>query len=198
MKMLRMLVLSFLCLTIVTGLFYPLSLVVLANRLFPWEATGSLLMRDGAIVGSRHIGQYFQDERYFWGRPSATTGYPYNSMASGGSNLAWSNPKLLERIRKTVDDLAQTVHAPYAIPIDWVTTSGSGLDPDVSLQAALYQVPRVAQKRSIAPEHLALLVYQCTQPRFLGLFGEPAVNVLQLNLALDEWEKNHGKQTQQS
>jgi K+-transporting ATPase ATPase C chain len=182
-------------LTLITGLFYPLAMTGFAQVLFPTQAQGSLIMRDGKVVGSSMIGQSFNDPKYFHGRPSATVApdpqdssktveVPYNTANSGGSNLGPTSKALSERITAEVERLkAENPSAP--VPIDLVTTSGSGLDPDISPDAAYFQVPRVAQARGLPPERLRALVESQVQGRALGLFGEPRVNVLKLNLALD-------------
>jgi K+-transporting ATPase ATPase C chain len=173
-------------LTALTGLVYPLSVTGLARAVFPRQAGGSLVVSGGAVVGSSLIGQPFDEDRYFWGRPSATTPAPYNASASTGSNLGPSNPALreaiaarLERLRKADPD------NPAPVPVDLVTASASGLDPHLSPAAALYQVPRVARARRLPAPQVQALVRAHVEPRTLGLLGEPRVNVLRLNLALD-------------
>lgn len=169
-----------------TGLLYPLVVTVIAQTLFPGEATGSLITRDGKAVGSRLIGQPFSDPKYFWGRLSATAPFPYNAAASSGSNLGPLNQGLREasvaRIKalRTADPLN-----PAPVPMDLVTASGSGLDPHISIAAALYQAPRVARTRALNVKAVEALIDEATTRRALGLFGEPVVNVLELNLALD-------------
>jgi K+-transporting ATPase ATPase C chain len=172
--------------TLLTGVFYPLLITGIAQAFFPHQANGSLIILNGRVVGSQLIGQPFDDPRYFWGRLSATRPYPYNAAASGGSNLGPTNPALLGEVLTRIADLkaaSPTNTAP--IPVDLVTASGSGLDPDISLAAALYQVPRVAKARGLSAETLQALVKQYTQGRQFGILGEPRVNVLELNLALD-------------
>jgi potassium-transporting ATPase KdpC subunit len=173
-------------LTALTGLVYPLSVTGLARAVFPRQAGGSLVVSGGAVVGSSLIGQPFDEDRYFWGRPSATAPAPYNAAASTGSNLGPSNPALreaiaarLERLRKADPD------NPAPVPVDLVTSSASGLDPHLSPAAALYQVPRVARARGLPAARVEALVRAHVEPRTLGLLGEPRVNVLRLNLALD-------------
>jgi K+-transporting ATPase ATPase C chain len=176
----------FLLLTLLTGLLYPLLVTGLAQLLFPHQAAGSIVMRNGGAVGSRLIGQTFSDPRHFWSRPSATTPQPYNGTASTGSNLGPLNPQLTDAIKTRIAAVRAadpTNSAP--VPIDLVTASGSGLDPEISLAAANYQAARVARARGLAPEHVQALIAQHTEGRLLGVIGEPRVNVLELNLALD-------------
>jgi K+-transporting ATPase ATPase C chain len=182
-------------LTVITGLVYPLVMTGIAGTLFPYQAQGSLIEKDGKVVGSALIGQVFVSDKYFHGRPSATNApdpkdstktidAPYNAQNSGGSNLGPTNKALIDRINGDVAKLkAENPSAP--VPIDLVTTSASGLDPDISPDAAIFQVPRVAKARNMAEERVRALVADHTEGRTLGLLGEPRVNVLELNLALD-------------
>jgi potassium-transporting ATPase KdpC subunit len=182
-------------LTLITGLAYPLAMTALAGVIFPNQAEGSLIEKDGKVVGSALIGQEFKDDKYFHGRPSATTApdpndstktvpAPYNAANSGGSNLGPTSKALADRVTADVDKL-KAENAGSSVPVDLVTTSASGLDPDISPEGALFQVPRVAKARNMPEERVRELVAQTTQGRLAGLLGEPRVNVLALNLALD-------------
>lgn len=176
----------FVLLTVVTGLIYPLLVTGIAKVAFPEAAGGSLVVRDGKTVGSRLIGQNFTDPRYFWGRPSATSPMPYNAAASGGSNLGPLNPALSDAVKARIARLkAADPENTRPIPADLVTASASGLDPQISPSAAVYQIERVAKARKIDPGIVNALVAQYTDARQWGIFGEPRVNVLELNLALD-------------
>jgi len=173
--------------TILVGIVYPLVITAVAKVAFPRQAAGSLLYRDGKLVGSALIGQNFSDPRYFWGRPSATTPQPYNGVGSTGSNLGPLNPALIDQVKanaKALRDADPENRQP--IPVDLVTTSGSGLDPDITPAAAGFQVPRVAKARNLSEDKVRALVADMTQDRFLGILGEKRVNVLNLNLALDQ------------
>lgn len=177
----------FALLSVVTGLLYPLAVTGLAQALFPWQANGSLIIRDGKVLGSALIGQTFTAPGYFWGRPSATTPGPYNGMASGGSNLAPGNPALLGAVQARVQALRAADPGNTAwVPVDLVSASASGLDPHISVAAANYQAARVARVRGLPLGQVMALVQQHSQDRWLGFLGEPRVSVLALNLALDE------------
>lgn len=183
---LRPAIMLLLLLTALTGIAYPLLVTGVAQVAFPFQAHGSLLVRDGKPVGSVLIGQAFSDPRHFWTRPSATAPQPYNGLASGGSNLGPLNPALTDAIKTRIEALRAADPANEApIPVDLVTASGSGLDPDISVAAANYQAPRVARERGLAPEVVQALVTGHAHQRWLGILGEPRVNVLELNLALD-------------
>lgn len=189
-KQLRIALLSTLVLTALTGVLYPFAITGLAQLLFPKKANGSLIYRDGKAVGSRLIGQPFDDPKYFWSRPSATGPVPYNSAASCGSNLGPTNPALLKAVQGRVDVLRKAdPDNTQPIPVDLVTASGSGLDPHISAAAAAYQAGRVAKARGMPLTIVQELVRKHTQGRFLGLLGEPGVNVLELNLDLDAAQK---------
>lgn len=176
-----------LVMTALTGIAYPLAVTGFAQALFPARAEGSLIVRDGKVVGSRLIGQPFSGPGYFWTRPSATRPQPYNGLDSGGSNLGPLDPALIDAVRARVKALRAADpgdHAP--IPVDLVTSSASGLDPDISLAAAYYQAGRVARARGLEPSRVRALIAARAKGRLLGVIGEPRVNVLELNLALDE------------
>ncbi len=183
-------------LTAITGLIYPLAITGIAGLVFPHQALGSLIERNGHVVGSALIGQNFTSDKYFHGRPSATTApdpndasktvaAPYNAANSGGSNLAPSNKALIDRVQGDIDKLKHDNPAAY-VPADLATTSASGLDPDISPDAAFFQVPRVAKARNLTENRVRQLVVDHIEDRFIGVFGEPRVNVLNLNLALDD------------
>jgi len=172
--------------TIVTGLGYPTLVTFIGQAAFPHQANGSLIERHGVVVGSELIGQPFHDDRYFHGRPSATSRFPYNGAASTGSNQGPLNPALQESIGQRVAAIRRSDPGSARIPVDLVTASGSGLDPHVSPASAFLQAARVARARSLPEERVRALIEEHTEPRTLGILGEPRVNVLLLNLALDE------------
>ena len=170
-----------------TGLLYPALITGLAQIFFPIQANGSQIVKNGEVVGSVLIGQQFDQSQYFWGRPSATSGTPYNASASGGSNYSALNPALVAEVKNRLAELKSAdPQNILPIPVDLVTSSASGLDPDISLEAAAYQANRVAQARNLPLSKVQELIRQYTQPRLLGFLVEPTVNVLQLNLALDQ------------
>ena len=196
LKELRPALILLIALTLLTGLAYPLAITGLAAIIFPYQSHGSLIERDGKVIGSELIGQAFASDRYFHGRPSATTGpdpadpsktvpSPYNAANSMGSNLGPTSKVLADRMRQDADKLkSENPNSP--VPVDLVTTSGSGLDPDISPEAAYFQIPRIAKARSLAEDRVRQLVAASIEERTLGLLGEPTVNVLALNLALDK------------
>jgi K+-transporting ATPase ATPase C chain len=178
--------------TLLTGIAYPLAMTGIAQAIFPFQANGSLIKQSGKVIGSALIGQSFTADKYFHGRPSATTGTdekgntvaaPYNASNSMGSNLGPTSKALVDRVKGDAAKLAPENSAP--IPVDLVTTSASGLDPDITPAAAMFQVPRVAKARHLSQDQLRQMVAEHTEGRFLGVFGEPHINVLTLNLALD-------------
>ncbi len=196
LKEIRPAIILVIVLTLITGLVYPLVMTGIAGVIFPYQAQGSLVEKDGKVVGSALIGQVFATDKYFHGRPSATNApdpkdatktvdAPYNAVNSMGSNYGPTSKALIDRVKASMDELKkENPSAP--VPQDLVTTSGSGLDPDISPEAALFQVPRVAKARNMPEERVRQLVQEHTDGRFLGLLGEPHVNVLLLNLALDQ------------
>ncbi len=186
MSTLRPALVTFAALTLLTGLAYPLLVTGAGRLLFPRQAEGSLLRADGRVLGSRLIGQHTEDPKYFWGRLSATGDYPTNASNSSGSNLAPSNPELVKAAARRIQALRDADPGNTApVPADLVTASSSGLDPHISPAAAAFQAARVARARGMTPERVQELVSRHTEGRFLGLLGEPRVNVLELNLALD-------------
>jgi len=183
----RPLIVIFAVLTVITGLAYPAVMTAIGQAAFHDKADGSLIERNGKLAGSQLIGQQFDAPQYFWGRLSATTPMPYNAQNSGGSNLGPNNPALLDEIKGRLDALkAAGTDMSKPVPVDLVTSSGSGLDPEISPAAAAYQVARVAQARHLAVSDVQALVGRYTVGRQFGVLGEPRVNVLKLNLALDE------------
>lgn len=187
-RIIRNTVMSLLLFTLITGVMYPLVVTGIAHLLFPHQANGSIITMKGRPVGSELIGQQFDDPKYFWGRLSATSPYPYNGGSSSGSNLAASNPDLMKAVQARIDALHAADPANTAkIPVDLVTASGSGLDPHISPAAAEYQAHRVAAVRKIPEADVRNAIAQHAEGRFLGLIGEPVVNVLELNLALNAW-----------
>lgn len=191
--LIRPAVVLFVLLSIITGLIYPLLVTGIGQALFPQQAAGSLIERDGKLIGSRLIGQNFTDPQYFWGRPSATAPQPYNAAASGGSNLGPLNPVLKDAVESRVKALRTADPGnTQPVPIDLVTASASGLDPHISPAAADYQIARVARARGLAPQAVRNLVVQHTEARQWSVFGESRVNVLELNLALDALPAHSG------
>jgi K+-transporting ATPase ATPase C chain len=171
---------------VITGIIYPLFVTGIAQAFFHRQSNGSLIEENGTVVGSELIGQPFNDPKYFWGRLSATALFPYNAAASSGSNYGPSNPALLEAVQARIDALrAVDPDNKAPIPVDLVTSSASGLDPDISIAAANYQIARVARYCGLSEEKVQALVNQCTESRQFGFLGEPRINVLKLNLALD-------------
>jgi len=196
MQHIRPAIVMIVLMTLLTGIAYPFAMTGMAQLLFPWQANGSLIERNGKVVGSAVIGQNFSSAKYFHGRPSATTDTdpndatktipaPYNAANSGGSNLGPTSKALIDRVKADSEQLAAE-NPGQPVPVDLVTTSASGLDPDITPASALFQVPRVAKERNLPEERVRQLVADNTTGRALGIIGEPHVNVLQLNLALDD------------
>jgi len=186
-EQIRPAILSFFILTVITGIIYPLFVTGVAQVFFPRQANGSLIYRGGKPVGSTLIGQPFDDPRYFWGRISATSPMPYNASSSSGSNIGPLNPALIDEVKARIKALQIVDPDNKAlIPVDLVTSSASGLDQHISLAAAYYQVPRIARLRGLSEDMVKNIVKQHVSGRFLRLIGEPVVNVLEVNLALDE------------
>jgi potassium-transporting ATPase KdpC subunit len=196
LREIRPAILILLLLTAITGLAYPLAMTAIAGAIFPKQAQGSLIEKDGKVIGSTLIGQVFTEDKYFHGRPSATTGpdpqdstkttsVPYNASNSGGSNLGPTNKALIDRVKEDVNK-TKAENPAASVPVDLVTTSGSGLDPHISPESALFQVPRVAKARNMSEDQIKHLVQEHTEGRLAGILGEPRVNVLALNLALDK------------
>ena len=186
-KQIKPAVVLFFVLTILLGIVYPLVITGIAQVIFPVQSNGNVIEHNGKVAGSALVGQPFTSANYFWGRPSATSPVPYNAGASSGSNLGPNNPALTDAVKARADALhAADPTNTQLIPVDLVTASGSGLDPDISIAAAEYQVPRIARERNLSEQDVQALVAQQIEPRQFGIFGEPRVNVLSLNLALDD------------
>lgn len=186
LKQFRICLLLFLSLTVLTGILYPTFITAISQLIFPSQANGSLIYKDGMVIGSKLIGQQFDDQKYFWGRLSATSP-PYNAAASSGSNFGPMNPKLMDEVKRRLEKLeAADPQNKLPVPIDLITSSASGLDPHISVAAANYQKSRISRLRGIPENQIDELIATYTSGRFLGLVGEPVVNVLQLNIALDE------------
>ena len=186
LRMIRPAIVLLAVFTLITGIAYPLAVTGVAQLLFPFQANGSIITRDGKPAGSSLIGQPFEGVGYFWGRPSATLPYPYNAAASSGSNLSQSNPGLLERVQARDSLFKDASQDNKTVPVDLLTASGSGLDPHISPVSAEYQVHRVAAERGLDEAWVRALITAYTEGRQFGIFGEPRVNVLRLNLALDK------------
>lgn len=189
LKQLRTSIIAIVVFTVLTGILYPLVVTVIAQLIFPEKANGSFIKKDGKVLGSKLIGQPFSEPKYFWSRPSATVPFAYNAGASSGSNYGPLNQALLDQAKKRIGDLksADSLNT-RPVPVDLATASGSGLDPHISIAAALYQIPRVARERKLSETDVRSLVDRCTESRDLGFLGEPRVNVLELNLAFDSYQ----------
>jgi potassium-transporting ATPase KdpC subunit len=193
LKHLRTSIIAIIVFTCLTGILYPLAVTGLAQLIFPKPANGSMIIKDGKTFGSELIGQRFSDPKYFWSRLSATGPFGYNAASSTGSNFGPLNQAYLDGVKKRIQDLkAVDSLNTQAVPVDLVTASGSGLDPHISVAAALYQLPRVARIRNLKQDQVRSMVMQYTEERQLGFLGEPRVNVLQLNMALDERQNTTG------
>ncbi|HHR6079270.1 TPA: potassium-transporting ATPase subunit KdpC [Providencia alcalifaciens] len=195
MNMFRSSLMILVLLTLVTGIAYPLLVTGLANVIFPTQSMGSLILQDNRVIGSSLIGQSYQNDNYFYGRPSVTAEMPYNALASGGSNLAISNPLLTKEL--TERSVALKQHEPDGgdiLPVDLLTASSSGLDPHISVAAALYQAPRIAKNRQLSIDKVKSLITDNTQSPLFRFLGEPVVNVLELNLALDTYQREANSQ----
>jgi len=186
LRIIRPVLVSIVVFTVITGILYPLAVTGIAQLLFPVQANGSVIMKNGKPAGSHLIGQYFDEPKYFWGRPSATLPYPYSAASSSGSNMGPTSPLLLRKVKDGIAHLkSANPDNPKPVPVDLVTASGSGLDPHISRAAAEYQIQRVARSREMDEVKVRALVSAHTEQRQLGILGEPRVNVLELNTALD-------------
>jgi len=192
LKKLKIAIHLLLIMTFLTGIIYPALVTAIAQCLFPFAANGSLIKQNNQLIGSKLIGQAFTNERYFWGRPSETKPFPYNAKDSSGSNFSAMNTTFLTKVQLRIDILKKMdPEKQTLIPVDLVTASASGLDPDISPYAAIYQAPRIAKARNIPQQDVLKLIQQLTIHRYLNLLGEPRINVLQLNLALDNYPVTH-------
>ena len=181
-------ILVFIILSIITGIIYPLFITGISQVIFPSQANGSLIYRNGKPVGSALIGQAFNNPKYFWGRISATSPVLFNAAASTGSNLGPTNPALIEAVKVRIKALKSADPNDNPIPVDLVTSSASGLDPHISIAAAYYQINRIARSRGLAQDKIKIIINKHTHGRLLGVIGEPVVNVLEINLALDDYK----------